>query len=425
MELEEKRESSKRLRLIKKVIWGISIISTLLAMFYLDMQKLHKEEKPPMPTVLFGEQELDPILSTYTWNAGENVKEIKDLTKLIEYQHAEFRENLNIEFPKNQQPIFIARGNYYNGEIKVEPYQTLYRGFTLLGNESRKEIYSIKAYWKDGKRAEYIIPVNIKEVSPEKNYLARNKGYHSLLIVGDTDKNVIDELYSQPVHFLFETSSSLGLKDVNAIYPELQVKEEPSYILFDHMKEAFRAASIEELIKYMKDNTYSKKSTIKGNVIKLDRDLGVIQVDDKVFTAADMEEVKVGQRISIEVNQLNKDIPYYRITENINVIKAPDTVFSAAKWLAKDAEKVSILAIGPSAFTEQFKSPNKEDFKLVENIEIQETLTLKNGEAVTDAAVYVFNDKELVFQTDEFDQLLNYLFEFEMLMPARKERNGL
>lgn len=120
---------------------------------------------------------------------------------MIEYQHAEFRENLNIEFPKNQQPIFIARGSYYNGEIKVEPYQTLYLGFTLLGNESRKEIYSIKAYWKDGKRAEYIIPVNIKEVSPEKNYLARNKGYHSLLIVGDTDKNVIDELYTDHCTF--------------------------------------------------------------------------------------------------------------------------------------------------------------------------------------------------------------------------------
>ncbi|MBU8769727.1 hypothetical protein [Cytobacillus oceanisediminis] len=425
MELEEKRESSERLRLNKKIMWGITIISILLAMFYIDKQKVYKEEKPPMPTVLFGEQELHPILSTYTWNAGEIEKEIKDLTKLIEYQHAEFRENLNIEFPKDQQPIFIARGNYYNGGIQVEPYQTLYSNFTLLRNESRKEIYSIKAYWKDGKRAEYIIPVNIKEISPEKSYLARNKGYHSLLIVGDTDSNVIDELYSEPMHFLFEASSSLGLKDANAIYPELKVKEEPSYILFDQTKEVFRAASLEELLKYMKENTYSKKRTIEGKVTKLDRNLGVIQVDDKIFTAADMEEVKVGQKISLEVIQLNKDIPYYRVIENINVIKAPDTVFSAAKWLAKDAEKVSILAIGPSAFTEQFKSPNKEDFKLVENIEIQETLTLKNGEAITDAAVYVFNDKELVFQTDEFDQLLNYLFEFEMLMPARKERNGL
>lgn len=55
------------------------------------------------------------------------------------------------------------------------------------------------------------------------------------------------------------------------------------------------------------------------------------------------------------------------------------------------------------------------DIKLVENIEFQETLTLKNGEAVTDAV------KELVFQTDEFDQLLNYLFEFAMVMPERKE----
>ncbi|WP_436372083.1 hypothetical protein [Cytobacillus sp. BC1816] len=425
MELEEISDSNKRLRLNKKIVWGIAIILVPLAMFYLDKQKLYKEEKPPMPTVLYGEQELYPILGSYTWNAGEIEKEIKDLTQLIEYQNAEFRENLNIQFPKNQQPIFIARGNYYNGEIKAEPYQTLYREFAFLRNESRKEIYSIKAYWKDGKRAEYIIPVNIKEISPEKNYLARNKGYHSLLIVGDTDKNVMDELYSEPFHFLFETSSSLDLKDANAIYPELQVKEEPSYILFDHTKEAFRTASLEELMKYMKENTYSKKSSIVGRVTKLDRNLGVIQVDDNVFTSADIRDLKVGQKISLEVKQLNKDIPYYRIIEDIKVIKAADAVFSAAKWLAKDAEKVSILAIGPTAFTEQFKSPNKEDFKLVENIEFQETLTLKNGEAVTGAAVYVFNDKELVFQTDEFGELLNYLFEFEMLMPARKERSGL
>lgn len=100
MELEEKRESSERLRLNKKIMWGITIISILLAMFYIDKQKVYKEEKPPMPTVLLGEQELHPILSTYTWNAGKIEKEIKDLTQLIEYQHAEFRENLNIEFPK-------------------------------------------------------------------------------------------------------------------------------------------------------------------------------------------------------------------------------------------------------------------------------------------------------------------------------------
>lgn len=182
-------------------------------------------------------------------------------------------------------------------------------------------------------------------------------------------------------------------------------------------------ASLEDLKNYIKENSYVRKRTVKGVVTRIDREFKFIKVDDKPFSAEDVSSIRTGQRISLDVTDLNSDIPFYRKTENIIVLKETDHALLDKKWLSKEKDKLSILAIGDSSFTKPFKSPQKADFKLVDNITIQKSLKLDDGKA--EPAIYVFNDKELLFQTRDYENVLQFLFEMEQLLPMKKEMKAI
>ncbi|CAM3766347.1 hypothetical protein GCM10009865_06910 [Aeromicrobium ponti] len=427
MEMDERSEPIKNSLLKKRILWGIGIFGVFLVMLYFDKQKVYKEEKPPMPTVSVGEQEIQPVLGTYKWNGEKVEKELKDLTGSLNYKNLEFSDKLTIRFPDDEQPIFVAKGNYHNNKLYVNPYYSHFgENDYYLSNYSSIETLSLHAYWKDGKRAEYIIPLNIRQVNPEKDYLAHSRGYHSLLLIGDAEsdgQSVSDELHAEFPAFLIERRGYIDTETAKKLYPELNVEKDPSYILFDQEKEVFRTNTLEELKNYIKENSYVRKRTVEGVVTYIDREFRFIKVDDKPFSAEDVSSIRTGQKISLDVTDLNKDIPFYHKIENIKVLKEPDRTLLDKKWLSKEKDKFSILAIGDTSFTKPFKSPHKADFKLADNITIQKSLKLDDGKA--EPAIYVFNDKELLFQTSDYENVLQFLFEMEQILLMKKEMKAI
>ncbi|MBT2691380.1 hypothetical protein J7I93_24975 [Bacillus sp. ISL-47] len=418
MEIEEKREQFK-----KKLRWGMGFLTVLLVMLLFDKQKVYKEEKPPMPIVSVGEQEIQPVLGTYKWHGEKVEKELTDLTGSLDYKNLEYRDKLTIDFPDDEQPIFVAKGNYHNNKLYVNPYSSHFgEDDYYLSNYSSIETPSLHAYWEGGKRAEYIIPLNIRQVNPEKEYLAHSRGYHSLLLIGDAEsdgQSIIDELHEEYPAYLLETHGYIDTETANKHHSELNVEKDPSYILFDQEKEIFRTNTLEELKNYIKENSYVRKRTVEGIVTRIDREFRFIMVDDQPLSAEDVTSLRTGQKISLDVTDLNKEIPFYHKIENIKVLKEPDRTFLDKKWLSKERDKFSILAIGDSSFTKPFKSPHKADFKLADNITIQKSLKLDDGKA--EPAIYVFNDKELLFQTRDYENVLQFLFEMEQLLPMKNE----
>ncbi|PWW32610.1 hypothetical protein DFO73_101875 [Cytobacillus oceanisediminis] len=84
-------------------------------------------------------------------------------------------------------------------------------------------------------------------------------------------------------------------------------------------------------------------------------------------------------------------------------------------------EKPPIPTIGDSSFTKPFKSTQNDDFKLVDSISIQKSLKLGDGNLIDEQNIYVFNNRELIFQTRDYENLLKFLFEAEQLLPVKKE----
>ena len=198
-------------------------------------------------------------------------------------------------------------------------------------------------------------------------------------------------------------------------YRELQIESGPLYLLFHEEKEVFRTDSEKALLQYIKDHTYVSRETIVGIVTKVDRELGFIYVDDYPFSLNDTF-IRVGQNIQLEVGNVSKELPYQQVVEKFEVLEEPDKVLLNKDWLSKKEGKLSLLVIGDEAFSTPFKNPQKDDFALIDQITMKRSLS-----SIEDPSIFVFNTEELVYQTDDCNSLLKYLFETEQLKPLKED----
>ncbi len=166
----------------------------------------------------------------------------------------------------------------------------------------------------------------------------------------------------------------------------------------------------------IKDHTYVSRETIKGNVTKVNRELGFIYVDDHPFSLNDTF-IRVGQHIQLDVGNVSKELPYQQVVEKFEVLEEPDKVLLKKEWLSKKEDKLSLLVIGDEVFSNPFKNPHKEDLTLIDEITIKKSLS-----SIKAPIIFLFNTEELVFQTDSYDNLLKYLFETEQLLPLTNDR---
>ncbi len=389
-----------------------------MVMFYFDQKKVYKEEKPPFPVVSLGEQQTEVFLGSYSWNDGVVKKEFADLED-VNFKSVEYREQLHIEFPEGKEPLYIARGTYAPSGKVTYPIPFLFNEDygAFLGNYPSVLTLSLKAFWKNGKRAEYIVPINVKENLPEKEFLPINKGFHSLLSVyqGDSDVHYVNQqIFNENPHFLMEYKG-VNIEMAKNFYPELQIENAPMYFLFDQEKEVFRTDSEEALMQYIKENTYISRETIEGIVTKVDRDFEFVFVDDYPYYLQDTS-IRVGQKVQLDVANVSKELPYQQIVEKVEVLEESDEILLRKDWLSIKEDKFSLLVVGDAAFSKPFKNPQKEDLNLIDEITIKKSLS-----SIKQPSIFLFNNEELVFQTDDYDSLLKYLFETEQLLPLKQE----
>lgn len=416
-------KQTKRKREYKKtVLWLVGLTIVTVVMFYFDKQKVYKEEKPPIPVVSLGEQPTQVFLGSYTWNDGEVNKELADL-KEVNFKRVEYRDQLHIDFPEGNEPLYLSKGAYDPTGKATYPIPSMFNdeNVSFLGNYPSVLTLSLKAFWKNGRRAEYIVPLNVEANPPEKEYLPVNKGFYSLLGVysgeSEIDTKIRQQISEASPNFLMETKGNVHLEMARNYYPELQISSAPMYLLFNQEKEVFRTDSVDPLLQYIKDHTYSSKETIEGMVTKVDREFGFVYVDNYPFYLMD-PSVRVGQKIQLEIANLNNELPYQEIVEKVEVLEEPGQVLSNKDWLSKKEGKLSLLVIGDTVFSRPFKNPQKEDLKIIDQITMKKSLS-----SIKDPSIFVFNTVELVFQTNDYDSLLKYLFETEQLLPLKIATN--
>lgn len=389
----------------------------LLVLLYFDKQKVYKGEKPPIPSVTIGEQEMHAILGSYKWNDKKVEKELKDILMSVDYKKVDRQGEFKIQFPDAEKPIYIARGIYLNGKFITDTISSIFgENKNFLVHNSSYQNFAIKAYWENGKSAEYLIPINVRK--PDKSYHANLIGGHSLLIANNEQDRLLFEIQkdiedSAPTFIL--DYHSINLDTARKYYPELKIEHEPYYILFHVDQEVFRSNKLDELKQYIDAHSNVIKKNIEGYVNKIDRKFNVLEVDGVPLVIDDVLNIRVGQKISLEVTYLNKDISYYHVVEQFDILEKPNEIFSDKNWLSKEIDKLSILAIGNTKFTKPFTSSQNVDLRIVSSTTVHRTLKLKNGQERSEPAIYVFNNRELVYQTDHYDELLKYLFETEQL----------
>ncbi|MCM3600973.1 hypothetical protein M3175_09540 [Robertmurraya korlensis] len=414
------KKTEIKLEYKKVLLWVVGLTMVTGVMIYFDKQKVYKEEKPPIPVVSLGEQQTEVFLGSYTWNDGEVKKELADL-KEVNFKRVEYRDQLHIDFPEGKEPLYLSKGAYDpTGKAKY-PIPSMFNdeNVSFLGNYPSVLTLSLKAFWKNGRRAEYIVPLNVEANPPEKEYLPVNKGFYSLLGVysgeSEIDTTIRQQISEASPNFLMETKGNVHLEMARNYYPELQIHSAPMYLLFNQEKEVFRTDSVEPLLRYIKDHTYVSKKTMEGMVTKVDREFGFVYVDNYPFYLMD-PGIRVGQKIQLEIANLNNELPYQEIVEKVEVLEEPDQILLNKDWLSNTKDNLSLLVIGDTAFINPFKNPQREDLTLIDQITSKKSLS-----SIKSPSIFVFNTEELVFQTDDYDNLLKYLFETEQLLPLKKD----
>lgn len=405
MEGNSTKRNTKWQRLI---LWGSAAVLIIMAMLYFDREKVFKEEKPPMPVITVGDTEVQAIMGSYRWNDGLVEKEMKDISKSLKYQEVPVNEEMRIEFPEGEEPIYFNKGSQdYNGKFigttdsKINHYMPNATGLSTI---------NIKAYWKDGKRADYIIPLKTSEVKL-KEYYARYFGTYSILIVDEDTQSA--ERAQLDLQTEFSNMLIFYNKADKQLLPELKIDNSKAFLLFDHQKEIVRTDDVVTMKKYIRENIIFKE-VIEGTVSEIDHDLGFVTINGRQLIIEPDLLVRTGQEVSVKARDLISKF-YSPVIEELQVLRDSDQILNDPKWLSKKPGKWSILAIGDSKFLQPLKTPHKEDLKLAGSITTQESLKLNNGEQLTGPAIYIFNDKELIFQTSTYDELLKYLFSREAL----------
>jgi hypothetical protein len=88
---------------------------------------------------------------------------------------------------------------------------------------------------------------------PYPNLLSESDQYFSLLVIGDQDNHI--ESNSKITEKVKDILSLPELDMAKKAYPDLKIKTEPTYILFDQAGVLHQSDDLEELTTYLEQNT--------------------------------------------------------------------------------------------------------------------------------------------------------------------------
>jgi hypothetical protein len=416
-----KESSKKRFHWIRPLLWGAGAVIVILMMVYFDKEKVYKEEKPPMPVITVGDTEVQAIMGSYRWNDGLVEKEMKDITKSLKNQHVYENEEMKVEFLDDADiPVFIGKSTLMpNGKKFPDLLPSINGENGLFSEDEGIRTVVLQAYWKDGKTAEYYLPIKIEKQPQKEPYFPRFKGQYSIVITEEEvspekDVEVRAKLLQQYPPSFITIGAYTDLQRAEEELSELNIKEVPSYILLDEEGEVFRSKDIGSMKKYIDENVFPEATSKEGIVTEVNRELGFIKIDEVPFRIDKGAMYHTGQKLAFKARYPEDGQLWFPILEEVRVLENQDEIFNGSNWLSNESGKLSIIAIGNKS-KEIIESLKKEGIKTVVKTSAENSLKMESGKELTNYTIFVFNEKELIFQTDVYDNLLKFLYSKENL----------
>jgi hypothetical protein len=405
----------------RPILWGFAAVMIIMAMLYFDKEKVYKEEKPPMPVITVGDAEVQAIMGSYRWNDGLVEKEMKDITKSLNYQQVYGNEEMKVEFPDEADiPVFIGKSTLMpNGRKFPDILPSIMGENGLISEGEGIKTAVLQAYWKDGKTAEYYLPIKVEKQPQIKPYFPSSKGQYSIVVTEkeatlEKDLELRGKLLKQYPSAFITVGAYTDLQRAEEELSELNIKEVPSYILLDEEGEVFRSKDIGLMEKYIDENVLPQATSQEGIVTEVNRELGFIKIDGVPFWIDKGAKYHTGQKLAFNARYPEDGQLWFPILEEVRVLEDQSKIFNVSNWLSNESGKLSILAIGNKS-KEKLESLKKEGIKTVVKTSAEDSLKMENGKELTGYTIFVFNEKELIFQTDAYDKLLEFLYSKENL----------
>ncbi|WP_142385221.1 hypothetical protein [Bacillus sp. UMB0728] len=346
---------------------------------------------------------------------------MKDITKSLKYQHVYENEEMKVDFPdEGDIPVFIGKSTLMpNGKKFPDLLPSILGENGLFSEGEGIRTAVLQAYWKDGKTAEYYLPIKIEKQPQKEPYFPRFKGQYSIVIIEEEvtlekDLEIRAKLIQQYPPSFITIGGYTDLQRAEEELSELNIKEVPSYILLDEEGEVFRSKELGSMEKFIDENVLPEATSKEGIVTEVNREQGFIKIDEVPFWIDKGAKYHTGQKLALKARYPEDGQLWFPILEEVRVLEEQDKIFNGSNWLSNESGKLSILAIGNKS-KEKMDFLKKEGIKTVVKTSAENSLKMENGKELTDYTVFVFNEKELIFQTDVYDKLLKFLYSKENL----------
>ncbi|WP_043932690.1 hypothetical protein [Bacillus sp. EB01] len=239
-----------------------TIILSLTLALLVGCQDANLEKNLPKAKFSVGSLQIDAVTGTYTWAEDGDTDqadkgkpaELAKKSKTVEVAEA---DSIKLTFSK--EPTSLKAGFVDEASGKTELQELTEGVLAVPALPEGEHIVVVKANFQNG-NADYVFKVSaveIEEVVTDFAYpqlLPQERHTYSMLAVGPQDEKAPLENNKKIIQHVNEILSLPTVKQVKLIYPELDLKSDPSYILFDQKGPVFQSANLEELISFIDSN---------------------------------------------------------------------------------------------------------------------------------------------------------------------------
>ncbi|MFE8699937.1 hypothetical protein ACFYKX_04790 [Cytobacillus sp. FJAT-54145] len=220
----------------KYLLLAVGILTVIITMIVLDIQKVKREEKPPLPSVSVGKTNVPAVYQSFNWHNGNNEDNKIDPPKTI----VEPYNDLVVKFPDEEKPdeVFIEKVNILPDIIpSLDP--TVKDSRLKLPVHPVTLLLSIHAKWENKGEATYLVEVEIEEKTSYQRWLSPSKeGYGVFIIESESDEPYSTQIPPHAAQKIMMMGSIGGrtLEKVQVEYPELNLSSLPTYVVLDDEK---------------------------------------------------------------------------------------------------------------------------------------------------------------------------------------------
>ena len=226
-------------------------------LFIMDVYKLYKEEKPPIPIVTVDGKQAEAVTGSYKWHGTkEKAENPVKLMLDIDGEYVNEQQKLFVSFPVDAKPekITISQWNTVPGVEKKSQTSDTFAIPTSFSNHPHQAFYfKIKAEWNND-YSTYYVKLHIQDqMGRFKDFLAKEPGKLSVLAILPPDTTAYD-LPSEAIHLLDAYHVSHDLEDLKETFPEIKATTPPVYLVFNTGVLMQTFDDKEELIQMLKDH---------------------------------------------------------------------------------------------------------------------------------------------------------------------------